>query len=388
MKFKFIEVIKTQSNFHYIEWDVLSDPFITPESVDDYKFYIYHSEDPATGFAKIEEDGDPVEVNGTAGPLSYTHNNRQYNFDRDRYYKVEMVEKADESNTRFSAIAFIGDESGGYHENIRYAEEMMYNHYYGEPSYVIKKKGSGARCPECWSPYRQQRTKSYCETCNSSGFVNGYFAPIALQIAFDANPKISEPTQTGEKVTDVLMARSSNYPLMSPKDIVINKDDYKRYVVNKIEVTKLPNISENRERLSGHNYVVSQILTLIELTASDQEYFINIDGLTETITENVGSDEGSFFPTDGGGALRVKDPLKVIDGYLELRYEDTHFDVDMGRLRIKQSILDSIAAAQKTEYEAGSSETKFKTDQHLDGGSAETEYDDFQTIDGGTAGQP
>ncbi len=82
MEFSFVEVIKTKENWFYIEWDMTPDP---GESVDDYKFQIWWSFDPASGFIAVtDESGDPIEIDGAVGPLSYTHEHNQYNFNKDR----------------------------------------------------------------------------------------------------------------------------------------------------------------------------------------------------------------------------------------------------------------------------------------------------------------
>ena len=272
--FDTVEVIKVcVSNIFFIDWTMDID---LPAVIDDFEFKIYWSFDPATGFLPILDDvGDPVIIDGAVGPLSYTHDHKQYDFNKDRYYKILVIEKADPLHQLFSDTVYIGMYSDGMHTVIKYNEDTLYDTYQGEPCRVIKKKSTGVRCTECWSFERRQRTKTHCETCDGSGFVDGWYAPIQVQISFDSDPKKSDSQKEWENVFDTKRARLSNYPLLRPKDLIVNCDEAKRYVITQVDTTKLPRVSPDINTLSSQNYIISQILSLEELNPDDNEY--NID---------------------------------------------------------------------------------------------------------------
>ena len=98
-------------------------------------------------------------------------------------------------------------------------------------------------------------------------------------MAFDSDNRKSDSQRNFEDVYNSIRARTSNYPIIRPKDIIVNKDEYKRYVVLFVETTKLPKHAESGIILSKQNYIVSQLLTLQELNPDDNEYNIDIAAL-------------------------------------------------------------------------------------------------------------
>jgi hypothetical protein len=227
-------------------------------------------------FRIIIGDDSSVEIDGAIGPLSYTHERFQYDFNQNFYYKIRAVLKTDHSQTFDSNVVFAGNGSDGAHKTIQFNEQMLYNHYSGEPCQIYKRKTNGVRCTECWSPYRRQITKSQCNTCNGTGFVDGYYAPIDAQISTDSDPKKNEILHDGEDPTTIKRSRLSNYPIVRDKDLIVTTDDNKRYKVIHVETTKLPKLSASSNTLSKQNYVLSQIITMEEVTSSDREYAVGV----------------------------------------------------------------------------------------------------------------
>ncbi len=337
MEFSLAEVVKTKENFHFIEWDMrVTTP---PESIDDYKFQIHWANDPASGFLPItDENEDPIEIDGSVGPLVYTHELRQYDFNKDYYYKILAILKAIPTTQFFSDVVFIGMYKNGIHEVMRYNESLLYKHFYGEPCYIIKRKSFGARCPVCWSTQRQQRVRTHCDTCHGTGFVTGYYQPIDIQISFDSDPKKSDSQKEWENVYDTKRARLSNYPMVRPKDLIVNKDDYKRYVIIHVETTKLPKLSEDANVLSKQNYILSQMLTLEELNPDDNEYFIDVDNIPPIPIEDEGQ-TGSTLPFFNDHKPVTVDPPLTVDTnqHVILHYSTDDFELVSGILKLKSS---------------------------------------------------
>jgi len=337
MQFSITEVVKTKNNTFYVEWDM------TPgsgESVDDWKFQIHWAFDPASGFLPVtDENDDPIEIDGAVGPLVYDHQHLQYDFNKDRYYKVLAIFKADEDINFFSSIVYIGMYSDGHHETMRHAEETLYSMYHGEPCIIIKRKSFGARCPTCWSVQRQQRTKTHCDTCNGTGYVVGYYQPIIIQISFDSDPKKVDSQKEWENVYDTKRARLSNYPLVRSKDLIVNQDDNKRYVISHVETTKLPRVSQDAQILSKQNYILSQLLTLEELNPDDNEYFIDTDNIPEIPLSDEGQ-TGSTLPFFNDHMPATVDaPLEIDNGqqHIVLNYSTDDFELVSGALALKNS---------------------------------------------------
>ena len=294
MFFTTVEVVKTKQNYFYIDWGLEPSPTTTPipattsttptpysESIDDYNFQIHWARDPASGFLPIlDAQGIPIQIDGAIGPLSYLHQLVQYDFNQDSYYKILAIKK-DLTDSFFSSIVFVGMYFDGIHDTMRYAEDLLYRFYHGEQCLLIKRKSFGARCTKCWSKERQQRILSHCDVCDSTGYIAGFYKPISVQISFDSDPKKTDSQKEWENVFNTKRARLSNYPIVRPKDIIVNLDDDVRYVITHVETTKLPKLSVYEQSLSKQNYIVSQLLILETIVTDDDEYKLDVDNITD-----------------------------------------------------------------------------------------------------------
>lgn len=176
-----------------------------------------------------------------------------------------------------SPVAYLGMEFDGMHAVMVHAEQTLYEMFYGEPCSLIKKKETGTRCPKCWSEARQQRILTHCDVCRGSGMVNGYYCAGTIRIAFDSDDKKNDSQRNFEDVYNSIRARASNNIIIRPKDLIVNRDDNKRYSVLHVETTKLPIHASSGTILSKRNHIVSQLLSLQELNPDDNEYDMNID---------------------------------------------------------------------------------------------------------------
>jgi len=278
-------------------------PLLRPKDLivnrDDYKRYVItHVE--TTKLPLLSKDADTPSQKSNI--LSQLLTLEELNPDDNEYnIELELSSSSSESDTSessesslesessassgeddfYSSPVYIGRFSDGFHETMKYAEGVLYTCYSGEPSYVVKRKSFGTRCSVCWSSDRQQRIISHCDTCKGSGFVAGYYQPVVVQIAYDSDPRKTNSQKEWEDVYDVKKVRLSNYPLIRPKDLIINKDLYQRYIVKHVETTKLPRVSQSIANLSKQNYIISQILTLQELNPDDEEYNLDLDNIPQ-----------------------------------------------------------------------------------------------------------
>jgi len=273
-------VIKTEDNFHFLEWSA------TPEGVealDEWEVVFQFSIDPVSKFQDVTDfTGDQIIIQADTA-TTHKHDRRHYDFNKDYYYKMTIREIANPGNSVTSSTVWICMSFDGVHDVMRYNETVLYDIYHGEPCKIIKKKNFGTRCPDCWSVNRLQRTRTHCDTCKGTGFLDGWYDPIEIQISFDSDPKKTDSQKDFENVYDTKRARLSNYPLVKPKDIILNLDKAKRYTIEHVETTKLPNLATENDpgppnvNMSKANYIVSQLLTLQEIVTDDNEYFIEED---------------------------------------------------------------------------------------------------------------
>ena len=161
------------------------------------------------------------------------------------------------------------------------------------------------RCPECWNPIQFLRMKTHCATCRGTGFLEGFYRGIPIQIAFDPNPKAAQSNLSGEIAVSDVRARMSNFPLVSPRDLIVQTDNNLRFTISKIDITKLPVLSTGRRCKSGSSHIVSQLLNLEELSPDDPKY--------SAIT--VGNDIKGFGNLTAKKTSMTSTQLRIISGF-------------------------------------------------------------------------
>jgi hypothetical protein len=241
--------------------------------VDDYNFYLLWSFSPTDGFHFVtDSSGTTVVIDGAVGPLHHIHYVKHTPHNREQYYKIRAQKKTDPAAYRDFPVLSMNDKTDGVIETIAYAEYMLNQYYIGDPVYVLKRKTDGGRCPECWNVYQFRRMKTHCSLCHGTGFYDGFYAAFEMNVSFDANPKIAEMNLTGEIMTTTVNARMGSFPLMSPRDMIVNKLTNARFSVTKIDQTKLPNMALGRGQPSDASHIISQVLYLAELPPDDDKY--------------------------------------------------------------------------------------------------------------------
>jgi hypothetical protein len=271
-----VEAVKLdEGNDYWIEWAAFDNGAAPYQSISSFNFKILASEDFESAFVYIKDPaGVDVVVDGNVASF-YHYTSRQYNFTRYKYFKVQAIEKATPLNTMYSGIASDGSNGDGISKTLINNERRLLNRYVGTPFKIFKKRQEGARCTECWDPNRQQRKKSSCATCNGSGYISGgFYYPISTQISTDTALKKNMPSETAEEALIDLRARMTNYPIVRPKDLLLNVFDGRRFIIVNVTPTELPNRSKSRDVYSKLSYTVSQILDLKELHPEDSEYSV------------------------------------------------------------------------------------------------------------------
>lgn len=364
IQLKNIEVLKSKENFHYIAWEALppdeSVPPLAPEDdPDNYEYRVFWSNNILYGYNSLKDDnGNDIVIGSDNLQLGVTHMRKHFNFNNVYYYCIAAFYKNDSSLGIKSDPVYYGMFSDGVHVQIKHAEDTLYDMYYGEPGLIIKRKPFGLECPDCWSPERQQRTKSKCGKCQDTGKVTGYYKPIATQMSFDSDPVKSDVQHSFENVTDTKRSRMSNYPIVRPRDLIVNTDENKRYTVTHIETTKLPKraVADNDPRkdysdksLSRQNYVVSQMLTLQEIVTDNQEYYMNYDEIPSTCDDYSLPRFQTHEPATGDGVVDVSDDQVVTLDYStdftineEGKLELTNPLDQVGLLSIQYSLVDGV----------------------------------------------
>lgn len=227
----------------------------------DFEWYVERSESP-------EGPWDPI-----AGPFSDRYRfidnrvNLQHRW-RQLYYRIRSTQKADTSNVVYSSSSTLGAEPDLIAQEIQLLERTVWREFTGRKCYLIPVRTFGQYCPHCMdvagkgSTFRKLR--SNCVTCYDTQFARGYLNPIEIYIQFDPSPKSQQLQGTGETQQSNTTARMGNFPLVKPRDIIVEPEN-RRWRVVQVSST---------ERLRAK---VHHELTLHEIVKGDVEFQIHID---------------------------------------------------------------------------------------------------------------
>ena len=136
---------------------------------------------------------------------------------------------------------------------------LVLREHIGRRVWVFKRRTSGQRCPACYDADLQRRTSSMCKVCFDTGVVGGYWAPIEVDAQIDAPMKSTQLSTMSETQEQVIAARFPNFPLLDPRDVVVEAENIRWRVVS----------VASTERLRS---VVHQEVQLHRIPPSDVEY--------------------------------------------------------------------------------------------------------------------
>jgi len=129
---------------------------------------------------------------------------------------------------------------------------------------VFIRRTFGQHCAECFNPVLKRSSVEKCSRCFNTRYVGGFFAPISQYFNFEPSPQIMQVVNWGECQPSETDGWTTNYPLLSPGDMVV-EDTNRRWKVDRVHCTK-------RLRIP-----VRQICRFSEINRSDVEYLVSVD---------------------------------------------------------------------------------------------------------------
>jgi hypothetical protein len=144
----------------------------TQEDVLDYTFQVLRSESHAGPFV----------------PVSDAFSDRYVFFDRiivpfhpERvfFYKLAVRNRVTGASEEFGPYD-PQPESDLIAREMRRHFQLLFREFSGRRCWLLPVRTFGQRCPGCWVPGMQQRTRSGCVQCYDTGFARGYHHPIEI----------------------------------------------------------------------------------------------------------------------------------------------------------------------------------------------------------------
>lgn len=234
----------------------------TTEELEAYDFFVLRSVDGPAG---------PYEA--IAGPFYNTYMFRDpavhqlYRW-RNYYYKIRVVHRAT-SKTQEYGPAWLQAEPDRLALEIQRRENLLFQEFNGRLAFLFPALTFGQRCAHCWDvgPQGNSLGRSLhqnCLTCFDTTWVGGFATPIGFYIQFDPSPKGTQRTDLSEHQFSVTTARTTSFPPIKPKDMIIEAEN-RRWLVNEVSTT---------EKLRS---TVRQELKLWELPKDDIKFRVPVD---------------------------------------------------------------------------------------------------------------
>lgn len=230
----------------YIEWEITADTFNLYRSTSSTGTFRLVKEDIPTAFY-LDED-----VNLVASNVRY-------------YYKVEGYVDGNKVGSEGPATLHYNEAdhvaNKVIHES-KIALRMMKN----PPVFFIHRKRKGDYCPDCWNTVTNRVSYSDCKTCNGTGYMQGYHAPIKTRISQDVSQLVltSNDMDSDHVSLSPIRAWMMNVPLLYPNDIMVDRLN-QRYKITQVQ------------RRTRSQFVIRQILEMSPLDKGHPSYKVDVD---------------------------------------------------------------------------------------------------------------
>jgi len=223
----------------------------TNEDISLYHFSILRSDSPDSNFAEV--------YNGLVNVFSYKDTSANlYSKWRKFFYKVRCILISDPTKFVDSLVESNATKPDPIAVEIIRRNNLLLKNFVGVPSVVYIRRSWGQHCPNCWDEIKQRKTQSNCAVCYNTGYVGGFFDPVEVNVNYNPSPEMIRQAHFEQQI-DTTTAWMSNYPPISPKDVII-ENGRKRWRVVQVSKTE-------KKRLLVH-----QIFSLAQINLNDIEY--------------------------------------------------------------------------------------------------------------------
>jgi hypothetical protein len=230
-----------------------------PHEILNYDFYVLRAGDG---------QGGPWEQVG--GPFRDTYHFRDIAVSllhkwRTYFYKVRVVHRPTGEEAEFGPVGSQVPEPDLIAAEAIRQEDVLFREFIGRRAWLFPKRTFGPRCT-CFDATLGRRTRSGHRDCFDTGFFGGYMAPIEVFVQIDPYPKRTESTQLMEMQQVDAMGRMICFPLVHPKDILVEAENLRWRVLGVTPTQRL-------------RFPVRQELQLHEIPKGDIEYELplNVD---------------------------------------------------------------------------------------------------------------
>lgn len=158
------------------------------------------------------------------------------------YYRVRAVEFNTAGNTALQTFQTTPFTWNGELDLVGIyvidEHEFAFKFCYGTPTMIFKKKRDEENCPDCFDAVLARVTKSNCRTCFGVGKIGGYYNGIVAWMDFGQDMPASAVAESGEKQSNEISFRFTNYPEIRIGDIIVDLQPNKFFRVTNVSATE------------------------------------------------------------------------------------------------------------------------------------------------------
>lgn len=208
----------------------------TTESLEAYDLFLLRSTDGMAG---------PYGV--IAGPFYNQYMFRDPNVQqlhkwRTYFYKIRVVHRETQTQAEYGP-QWLQAEPDRIALEVQRREGLMFKEHIGRAVVYFPALTFGQRCAHCWDRnergnYIGRATQQNCETCYDTTFVGGYGTPVRIYMQIDPSPKTVQLMDTSEKQYVETTARTTAYPPLKPKDLIVEAENKRWRVESPVNRTE------------------------------------------------------------------------------------------------------------------------------------------------------
>jgi hypothetical protein len=227
-----------------------------PHEIFDYDFYVLRSEAAMGPYDRI---GGPFRdrYQFRDNSVQLLHKWRQF------YYKILVIHRTTKEELEFGPSSYQQPESDLIGSEIIRQEDILFREFIGRKCYLYPARTFGPLC-SCFDLTLQRKTRGSHLPCFGTGWMTGYMSPVEIYVQIDPSARQPHMDQKMEMQPQDTTARTSPFPPISPRDILIETEN-RRWRVVSVGTTQ-------RLRSSIH-----QNLQLHEIPRGDIEYALPIN---------------------------------------------------------------------------------------------------------------
>jgi hypothetical protein len=247
----YIEGISKSNTYLRVQWETGQ----TDEDLDSIEITVYRSNSP---------DGEFIQVSQPLFNI-FDYIDRDVNlFSKHRkfWYKVRARNVTTDRTVEIGpAILEAVPDLIGLEEIRR--NNLVLKRFTGSESAVFLRRTYGQHCGSCWDYAKSRKTRSNCRECFNTGFEYGFYSQVNAYVNFNPSAEDVQLLEPGKIQPENTVGWMSNFPLMSPEDVIVEVTN-ERWRVVRVKPTM------------KQRHVIRQILELAQIRKSDIEYDIPV----------------------------------------------------------------------------------------------------------------